>query len=149
MSYLTCFSKISFHLMMMSERMDEASYMYINYNRSHWKITVNMWYICSLPCRLLTLLQNSDSSSYLRFATQPPPQLFSRPCSMVELSSEEEQNLPPQNMPFRHKNYFRLITFLKKQNNNKKTVDKGEALKTKKMLPFLRDTDICKENLHL
>jgi len=71
---------------------------------------------------------------------------------MVELSSEEEQNLPPQNMPLRHKNYFRLITFLKKQKQQQKTkqtVDKGEALKTKKMLPFLRDTDIYKENLHL
>lgn len=57
-------------------------------------------------------------------------------------TSEENQNSPPQNMPFRHKNYFRLITL-------KKNVDTIEALKTKNMLPFVKYIYICKENLHL
>ena len=37
--------------------------------------------------------------------------------------SEEEQDLSPQNMPFWHKDYFRLIVFKKPKHTGKKQVE--------------------------
>lgn len=70
---------------MVSERIDEAIYMYINYNQSHWKITVDTCYICSLPLQAFDPSTNSYSSTYLNFATQIPSKLFFRCYSMVKL----------------------------------------------------------------
>lgn len=58
------------------------------------------------------------------------------------LSLEGEHNMPPQNVPLWHKDYFQLVIFKKQQTQE-------QLSKPLRSYPFVREINIYKGNLHL